>query len=677
MTASRPTARHFNSLLMLDTDGTKRERHPRSSSPSSVIGTVAEATDCDAAASANDENALPPSYARALDRLLDGETSDPPLTALPDSDVLVLAKELITAICDAKDAWAEADRWADEEAALYRIAGTASDVSIASSRMGVGAAALDYVRTYAEALEYKLGKEGGGEGKAEPELLSKRRPAPGGGDGVVYGPVNFALLPGNSFEVWTSPSSQPPPSDAEVVEDSEAPNRVGKIGVVLGAGNQSLLTIVDVLDNVLRGRRAVLLKHHPLRPWLAGPYGIMLEPLARRGYFAQVLDVGVDVTKVLLSHAAVDHVHVTGSFRTAEAVRGILQEANPTFSPQKIRSMVTSELGCATPHVLDDGAYTESELQHAARIIACAKKVNAGSNCLAAQVVVVPKGWEHKELFRAKLTEELKRQPTTPCYYPGSVERKRALVEQCEGVGSTCTAVVAPSVSEDTRVCDDDQVVVVECGTPGEEGYNPRPLLLEAFGPVLAIVELDDRGREGGDGDGDDDDDDGYLANTVVPFLNDKENIYGSLSCTIHTPTSKGSFKREGLQAALAALRYGCVAINQWSLLGYSAAARGGVWGGHPLEALGQSGDGCVGDQYGIVGDDVGKVVVYGPPLEAKPIIPLDNASPPPVIVLDVFRAVICSDGVAKGVARALALVVARLVRGAMSYVPLVGRFFL
>ena len=77
------------------------------------------------------------------------------------------------------------------------------------------------------------------------------------------------------------------------------------------------------------------------------------------------------------------------------------------------------------------------------------------------------------------------------------------------------------------------------------------------------------------------------------------------------------------------------------------------------------------------VRNDVGKVVVYGPPLEAKPIIPLDNASPPPVIVLDVFRAVICSDGVAKGVARALALVVARLVRGAMSYVPLVGRFFL
>ena len=44
----------------------------------------------------------------------------------------------------------------------------------------------------------------------------------------------------------------------------------------------------------------------------------------------------------------------------------------------------------------------------------------------------------------------------------------------------------------EAKTTDSDQVVVVECGTPGEGGYNSDQLLSQAFGPILAIVELDD-----------------------------------------------------------------------------------------------------------------------------------------------------------------------------------------
>ena len=84
----------------------------------------------------------------------------------------------------------------------------------------------------------------------------------------------------------------------------------------------------------------------------------------------------------------------------------------------------------------------------------------------------------------------MKRQPTTPCYYPGSTQRKSSILATCPK--DKCTIVEAASVSEETKVSEDDQVVVVECGTPGE-GYNSKPLLEEAFGPVLGIVELDRR----------------------------------------------------------------------------------------------------------------------------------------------------------------------------------------
>ena len=198
-----------------------------------------------------------------------------------------------------------------------------------------------------------------------------------------------------------------------------------------------------------------------------------------------------------------------------------------------------------------------------------------------------------KDDFRKALKEELARQPTMPCYYPGSLERKGDMLERCRGAGSDIETVVADPPSEGTRVGDGDHVSIVECGTPGEGGYDPIPLLEEAFGPVLAIVELDDpvvrpsssssssSSSRGGSGDAGDGDDDDYLSRIVVPFLNDKDSIFGSLSCSIYTPSSKGKIAgdRRGLQRALASLQYGCVAVNQWNALGYFTASMGGMWG--------------------------------------------------------------------------------------------------
>ena len=633
----------LNSLHISNFNAQQQDR--KYSSAASAINAFAKA----AADSDTDAEELPTAYSKALKHLLQDDI--PLLASLPDKDVVVIAKEILQNIYTKE--WSEAGNWAAEEAKLYKLGGSAADGSIAAGKLVICSSVTEYLRTFIEAIEYKLGKE---EGVKEPELLAKKRSV--GGD-VVYGPINVSsTLPGNTFEVWTSPSDEGTEDSSSEAGTVEA----GTVVVVLGAGNQSMLTIIDVLDNVLRHRRPVIVKHHPLRPWLAAPYAIMLEPLTKRGYFSQCEDVSIEVTKTLLSHPAVSHVHITGAFSTAKAVESILQKSNPTMSSSQIRSMVTSELGCATPQIIDDGEYTELELTHVARMIACGKKTNCGSNCLSPQVVVLPKQWKKKDVFREKLMEELKRQPTNPCYYPGSVDRKKILVEGCEQVGSKCTTIVAPSVSEETKISDDDQVVVVECGTPGEEGYNSQPLLVESFGPLLAIVEL---------GSEQEDENDVYLANEVVPFLNNKENIFGSLSCSLFTPNSKG--EREALQKVLSTLNYGTIAINQMNLFGYTASTKGGIWGGHSLETIGQSGNGNIGDLFGIIGNSTAKVVVYGPLLESKPI--LDNASPPPPIVLDIVREFICTDNILKGMGNALSMVFSRTFYGAISYLPIVGRF--
>jgi len=566
------------------------------------------------------------------------------------------------------------DRAGSQADPTGQLAGSAADELRTAVPFTLASSVVDYLCTLIKALEWKLGGE-------TPELLSKKRTVVvsedpdddgnhdnGNGSAEVYGPVALSpFFPGNTFEVWTLPSEDDAADDENNDETSTNRNdntTKGGIAVVLGAGNQSFLTLMDVLDNCLRHRRPVLVKHHPLREWLAKPYRIMLEPLSKRGYFAQVSNISNDATRALLSDPGLGHVHITGAYKTAQAVQEILAQTRPHLSANNIKSMVTSELGCATPHILDDGVYTDMELKNACRIIAFGKKLNGGCNCVCAQVIVLPKQWAQKDQFRSVLFDELKRRPTMPCYYPGSVERKASIVLRCKKAGTKCTTVIAPSISEETLVRDRDQVVVVECGTPGEEGYNPEPLLTEAFGPILAIVELD---HDGSDENGD------YIPRTAVPFLNNKENIFGSLSCSIYTPASNGTeYTRQGLQSAMANLNYGAICINQLNAMGYLTVFEGGKWGG--VDKLGQSGNGNIGDLYGIIGNKTAKAVVYGPPLETKPMFDLVDS--PPNVVLDAMMEIVCSPSVYSGMMKVFKLIVTRSVYGIVSmisHLPMIG----
>ncbi len=584
---------------------------------------------------------------------------------ISDASLLSLANDILSNFYDTKDDWLNIDDWRIKEARLLKLDGSAMEICVSGAGYNLASLVGPYLRTFVESLEYEMSAGVGGRTIKIPALLSRKVAYMYGVcDSLVYGPVALPPLPGNTLEVWTSSGisketvGEGPREGDERDDDHDHDDDVeddgSKIAVVLCAGNQNFLSLIDVLDNALRRRRNVLVKHHPLRPWLSGPYGIVLEPLIRRGYVRQVLDVTNDATGALLSHPSVGRVHVTGAYRTARVVREILSASRPHLSDGAVTSMITSELGCVTPQIIDDGVYTSREMKHVAQMIAFGKKANCGCNCLSAQVVILPKHWEQESDFRRALLDELERQPTSPCYYPGSIERKGDILDGCRKVGCGMTSTNAPSASVETAITDNDQVVVVESGTPGEDGYHPEPLLVEAFGPILAIVELDD-GRGGTTPRADDGDD--YLANTAVPFLNDKDNIFGSLSCSICTPISKGIVRdRAGLRSALSALRYGAICVNQWNALGYFSATRGGTWGGHRPEDRMQSGNGMIGDLYGIIGDGGwGKSVVYGPPLSSRPAF--DLASQPPAIVFEVLLELTCSPTTFRGMVRAMMLV--------------------
>ena len=70
-----------------------------------------------------------------------------------------------------------------------------------------------------------------------------------------------------------------------------------------------------------------------------------------------------------------------------------------------------------------------------------------------------------------------------------------------------------------------------------------------------------------------------YLCGAAVPFVN-SDACLGSLSCSILAPASAPA---QSVNAAVAALKYGAVGVNAWSVLGYMASCRGGTWGAHPV----------------------------------------------------------------------------------------------
>jgi aldehyde dehydrogenase (NAD(P)+) len=148
-------------------------------------------------------------------------------------------------------------------------------------------------------------------------------------------------------------------------------------------------------------------------------------------------------------------------------------------------------------------------------------------------------------------------------------------------------------------------------GTPEEgslpwtlvRGLNPRDpstlhFRMEPFCPILSVVELDAA------------EPDAFL-DAATGFCN--ETLWGTLSAMIFASPrqlSDASVAAE-LETAVQKLRYGVVAINQWSGVAYALGCT--PWGGHPSTTLDdiESGRGWVHNSLML--EDIEKCVLQGP----------------------------------------------------------------
>ncbi|MCA9449865.1 MAG: aldehyde dehydrogenase, partial [Candidatus Omnitrophica bacterium] len=191
---------------------------------------------------------------------------------------------------------------------------------------------------------------------------------------------------------------------------------------------------------------------------------------------------------------------------------------------------------------------------------------NASFNCIATKVILTWKGWDQRDKFLGKVKSILDRVPRRKAYYPGACDRYNQYAEEPAQLDSKGAL---------------PWTLLTGLSTDAPEKYFQR----ESFVCVTVEVPLEAASEE-------------EFLEKAVQFANEK--TWGTLgvSLTVHPKFRKKGSNEDLFQKALADLKYGTVAINQWAGLAFAMMSL--PWGGYPGQPLTdiQSGTGWVHNSY-------------------------------------------------------------------------------
>ena len=397
---------------------------------------------------------------------------------------------------------------------------------------------------------------------------------------------------GVSAEVWMEPGvteANLRHTQALAYKEDDPP---GEISLVLGAGNVSSIGPMDALYKLFVENKVVIYKMHPLNAYL----GPILEEGFRALHDWGVLRIvygGADVGAYCCEHELVDEIHITGSDKTVEAiVFGPGEEGRLRKEQKKPKShkTISSELGNVSPVIVVPGPWSAGDLDYHAESLAAMLTNNAGFNCNAARVIVQHDAWPKRRKLLDRVRELFARVPLRKAYYPGAEERHAAFLEshpEAERFGGPSAEVPPRGALPWTLIPDldpesDDEICFrteAFCGVVGET----------ALGGGSAAEFLDN----------------------AVRFCN--ERLWGTLNVTllIHPASLHDEATAAAYDRALAGLRYGTVAVNNWAAMGYGLVVPPwGAFPGHDVYDI-QSGSGVVHNT--LMFSKVQKTVVHAP----------------------------------------------------------------
>jgi len=380
------------------------------------------------------------------------------------------------------------------------------------------------------------------------------------------------LVNGVTAEVWMRPEVTPENLAGTMAMFYQRRDPAGKVALVLGAGNIASIPPLDVLTKLYTEGSVCLLKMNPVNDYLGPFFEEIFAPLIRDGYL-RVAYGGADAGAYLCTHPDIDEIHMTGSDKTHDAiVFGTGEEgAARKRADQPVNDKpISSELGNVSPTIVVPGPWGDADFQFQAEHIATQKMHNGGFNCIAAQVLVLPAAWEGTPRLLERVRATLRGLPPRDAYYPGAAGRQQAVV----------------AAHPEAELLD-----------PPGEGVVPRTLIpdvgpgnrddvcfrIEVFGDVLAETALP--GADAAE----------FLRNAVA-FCND--TLWGTLGANIIIHPRTARELGPAFEQAIADLRYGCVAVNAWTGVGFLLSQTSwGAYPGHRRDDI-QSGAGVVHNTF-------------------------------------------------------------------------------
>jgi acyl-CoA reductase-like NAD-dependent aldehyde dehydrogenase len=387
------------------------------------------------------------------------------------------------------------------------------------------------------------------------------------------------LLNGFSAHVWLRPGTTA--EQARARTGSHYLRRGGQpaVALVLGAGNVAAITPLDILHKLYAENQVVVAKTNPVNAYLRPHFERIFAEFVERNW-VRFADGGAPEGAYLANHDGVNSIHVTGSERTYNAiVWGTGHEADQRRISDEplVTKPFSSELGGVSPCIVTPGRWSGADFRYQAEHIVTSKLNNAGHNCIATQVLVLPRDWVGTERLLDEIRAIMRELPPRTLYYPGAAERLaaiRAVHPDAETHGDRKGRILIPDINT----------------------HDDLMITTEVFASALGVVRLP--GSTTAD----------FLSH-AVEFANG--TLPGTLGATliVHPRTERSD--AVAVEAAIAGLRYGTIGVNCWSafgfLLGYTPW---GAYPGHTRQHIG-SGAGFVHNAFML--EDVEKTVVRAP----------------------------------------------------------------
>jgi hypothetical protein len=357
-------------------------------------------------------------------------------------------------------------------------------------------------------------------------------------------------------DVWIQPGIEAEDALIGKIAKYSDPHYEGKVALVLGGGNASMLPVCDTFHKLFIDLQVVMLKMNPVNAHIGPLIEIGLQSLIQRGFLA-VTYGGAEVGAYICNHPLIDELHMTGSDKTYEAVVfGVGDEGKRRKREHKpiITKPFTAELGNVTPVIVVPGPWKSHDIDEYSKHIGTWLTANAGFACLTPRVIIQHASWPHREVLSNSIREELAKYPNRKAYYPGAYNIHEDFVDahpEALLLGETKSGQLPW-----TLIPDLDPSV-----------KNDICFRREGFGGITGEVALEGKDIQE------------YLS-TAVEFAN--STLWGSLCAIliVHPKSMMDPAIAAAVERAITELRYGTIAINMLAF--YSSYFMVCPWGAIP-----------------------------------------------------------------------------------------------